>query len=856
MQQWHTPSPPLSPAEAPLVDFSRFKETDVIYPLANAMELDRLGAFIDELELNDYVPVKSYNDLKHCMGVDAPIFATHVQLYVMTAKLHELKRDGLCAQEEPQATKSLLYPHSSSFHVANEPCSFIPKYFPQLAYGIESIITPEWVRAYHRCCKLDVNHPGCWYGPVKYQVTPWVIVAPDFTSLKTRPEIINGLRVPIVKGTYWLKDPTDEITKLRSKLEGEIANAILSGTDMSIDYYTLLDLSHCEDFIVARGGEPSNLEEIPQFEPLDDFPGKVYYLEINTRRDEYAATKADIDRMVTSYQGAFISYNLEQTTALLDEFFSGTTLSEDELLTLRNSLQTIDLERLEILKRNNDAPISGDSDTLLKKAQVLGRRDEILQRLQLIARIEAVSAELGEAAVVPEVPDLEDDYINYVEANKGSIPNPLPYPLDPNVQYQVAYEYFLTGVVPMRLLEPKDAMISPYGSAAAPSRTTFSTGTQFKWDKDSCWYDSVFTGLFSIPNSPWEIEIRNATKMQVRTWCDASTIRNAIMQDIEYLQRDDPPQRPSEAIQYFEKCTLKPQRLSKYERATDTFDNLKALFQLSDSIVLRDLGDIAPDYTTFAAIVSRPGHFVVYIMQPDKQWVRMDDIADPTERVLFFDRPPSGGKRFMKNKDIPGAVYEFEETVNFYLDMKTTEWAAMTQLTPRDILRHWQNVRNRLNLLQPVYLTDAQQKKRNASSIEKSIPSHNKLIFGDFDTFATVVRSIKNGTFNYAAYPDGVGNINLPEPANYLEHLKELINAFSAIMVSSDPHDERSYYQLLMLALKPRYESIVLYDQENNVPRLVSIDKVQDYVKTDEAEMLEILNYFLGASVKGKVVEI
>ncbi len=890
MQQWHT-QPPVQNQPAALeqrADFARFSDTDRVYQLANAAELDRLGEFIDELELSNYVPKRPYDELRKMMH-DPPIFATHVQLFVMTAKLSELKFVGMGKKDSAQRDPFFPISGSTTLIIDNEPCSIVPSYFPQLSYGIESYIDGPYSRAYHRCCKLERNHPGCWYGPEKYKITPWIITAQNFADLNTKDQIISGLRVPIARGTYWLKDPIDQVTALRKSLENEIVGAILYGKELSLDYFTLLELTYNVDFVEeaadrAHRPPPPSSPPLPPLplddtEPLDPDVGtpSQLYLAVIARRDDYALLNADIEELVEAYNDYLITDKMKQALRYTDELLEVPTVipSEERLLLLQQMLAPGYFDRLQVLKDCIDTPIDGSVARLLYQATIINDVATI-DLIKLRARVFAASAKLGILPPMMTRPNIDVAFDAFVNANKGSIPIPpgIPVPAPGSTdEFELAFEYFSTGKIDAERFIPREVALSPYGKKAPVDANVFFKGIQFKWDQDSCWFDSVFTALFSMPNSPWEIEIRNATKMYVRQGCDGNAFRDAIMRDVEYLHGEsrefdesasrDSSNSPSSSISFFSKCTQRPQLLNKEEYAEDTFTNLKSLFQLSDSILLRNTTDQEPNYTTFAVIVSRPGHFVPYILQPDGRWVRLDDIADKSERVLYFDHVVEG-PLILKNKDIPGETYEFNEKINFYLDMRTDLWKQMTKLTAKDVFLHWKNIRNRLNLLQPIFLNDEQKRIKANSTTAKSIPSHNKLLYDDPDTFVDVVTSIMDDTFDYSLYPDGVNDLSFPEPVDYTAHLKDLISVFGVVRknlargkIFSDPHDDTSYYQLLKLAIKPRFVSTVLYG--NKVPRLVATDSEQSYVSEDEAEMQTILAYFFNErepSIKGKVMEI
>jgi hypothetical protein len=853
LQQWHTPAPVIKPAQR--VDFRRFRDSDRVYQLATTAELNRLGEFIDELEVAQYIPRRSYAELKRMMN-EPPMFATHVQLFVMTATMGELRREGAVGRENVPRS-SVIYPSTNSaFTVANEPCATVPRYFPQLSYGIESIITPEWVRAYHRCCKLDVDHPGCWHGPVKYVTdTPWGIVASNFADLETRESIILGLRVPIVKGSYWRKDPTPDIVKLRRELENEIVGMILEGRSPTMRYFELMDLTLNKTvFDGVRGTVAIATEEqMPPRPASPRSPASLrdqYYLDIMVRRDEFIALKADIDTMTALYKGLLITPSMTAVSADIADL--SPQMGEERL----SSILDFDATRLNVLKASANAPIA-DKD-LLKKAQVLNL-PYIVGLLALKARVTSAASVLNVTALLINVPDIEPEFVRYVQNAQNTVPLPSGTALSENVLFGVAYEYFLTGIVNVPPDVPKEVAISPY--MGMHGMFPYSTGAQFEWFQDSCWCDAVITALFSIPASPWEIEIRRSTKMHVRDTCNATDFRDAIMKDIEYLQREPGVGQRSKSIPFFEKCAVVPQRLGRLEVAADTFTNLKALFDLSDSVVLRDeIGDKDPLYTTFAVIVSRPGHFVPYILQPDGRYIRLDNLAHPTERVLYFDAVREGGLR-MLNRDDPTSIYEFNERINFYLDMRTDLWERMTKFTAKDMFEHWKSIRDRLRLIQPVYLNDDQKRiKANQNGPRaKAIPSHNKSFYDDADTFVAAVETIKTGQFDYMRYPDGIGGASgaiFKEPLAFTASLNELVGAFNGLKVSTDPHDIVSYFRLLMLAVKPKYESKVLYDESGQNPTLVATDTIQSYVHDDEGEMMSILNYFFGAPMRGQVMDV
>ncbi len=808
MEQWHTPVPIIPEPDNTL--FSTMHDSDIVYQISSDAEDERISEFIGELIASSYVPKTPYKELVQRMR-EPPMYISHIEAFVFTAKFSELRSLGLVKHKQRLNANLIYSPTAGKIHG------------PQ----VTTIIDPYYVKSFYRCCgKSDL---GCWFGPVKNEITPWEIVPHDFPVkiwTLTEADIRAALKHPIKKGTYWKTDPTVRIEELRTTLVDRFVacvSAIDPESALGMEYYLLLELTHNETLLDLEAKNLPNSKNLA-VDPLSlNFPGKQFYLD----------TLAKKDSLLTSLDDARIWFKVD--------FIGPWSIRiEDDLNNLPDKVR-------EYLK-NNDVTLESHLSDMYDKVVDHERRLNILNSVKSVDSADDVELKRM-ATVLKRNVDVDVEKKNrFVAAatilNEDTSAYLADYERD--IIIIIEDEYNGLGVVP-----PVEVIIAPYGNVGTQSNR-FSTGNQFKWVRDSCWCDSVLSALFSISNSPWEIEIRNATKMYVKAGCIGTDFRDALVEDMVYLQ-SDAPIRPSKAIQYFEQCAEKPQKYGVYENANDTFTNLKSLFNLSDDIVLRDTSILNAGYTTFAAIISRPGHFIPYILQPNKRWMRLDDIS--SERVLYEDFPKDGPRDL---KDGFGGFNRVIEKAVFYLDMRTNLWEGMTKLTAKDIFKHWETTRNRLNLIQPVYLNEDQVKIRDKGKKmdRRKIPSHNKQFYGDDLTFEDIIQSIQTGTFDYNKFPDTIENVYFPEPEDYEKKLLDIISSFDSLKTISDD-DKRAYLKLLHFAVKPRYQSTVLYDPVTKVPSLVRTNDLQTYVDADKLEIMTILEYFFKEKkIQGRVMNV
>lgn len=196
--------------------------------------------------------------------------------------------------------------------------------------------------------------------------------------------------------------------------------------------------------------------------------------------------------------------------------------------------------------------------------------------------------------------------------------------------------------------------------------------SSYKWKNNSCWIDSVFTALFAIPRMPIETEIRKSTEVNVATLtlvrgtkkenlgsdCNPQMFHNYVMRDIEYLQRDEPPERKvCLSMKTFSNCVEKPATVGKSNEVIDTITNLIQFYDLGVDTISTELGsniifshtdnplDNIPGYVLFSCILQRPDHFVSVVREPaqSNKWYFYDNFVlklnlDPSTKLpLIFD---------------------------------------------------------------------------------------------------------------------------------------------------------------------------------------------------------------------------
>jgi hypothetical protein len=193
---------------------------DVTYENANDAQKDKLNEFIIQLEMRGYQDAEKI---------------------VKTSKMKILRDLGLNANPDPDET--------------------------------EKFITAN---GHYKCCGYYLNHPGCYVGPQKYKMTPWVLV-PNIEDIWSDPEKIwNQTPIP---GAYHLFDPTDQIISLKKNLAPKVVKAIQKGSidpenDLGIEYFMLKKYGEIE-FPPAPGAapqspKPPNVVAVPPVDPKLD----------------------------------------------------------------------------------------------------------------------------------------------------------------------------------------------------------------------------------------------------------------------------------------------------------------------------------------------------------------------------------------------------------------------------------------------------------------------------------------------------------------------------------------------------------------------------------------------------------
>lgn len=330
----------------------------------------------------------------------------------------------------------------------------------------------------------------------------------------------------------------------------------------------------------------------------------------------------------------------------------------------------------------------------------------------------------------------------------------------------------------------------------------YSTLNYFKWEKNSCWLDAPLTCLFSIAGSEWEQQIRNAQ------YYDGVTA--SIMEDIIYLQSERKPEKQiAKSIKFFADHFKEKQKVGVYDDARTTVENMITAFNLDDSIEMV-LDKDNPNIFAFTSVLyvgentaSGTSHFVSYVRQPDKNWIRIDahDEFTPVKFILAsdIDKYKSGyvgdfkrSYTALDGSDVVETTRRLEEPYILF----SRKIPRLLNLNKQDVLNHWKNVRNYLGMIQPVYLSEARQKERIGKN---KIPLHNVELYDNEDSEA-VIREITKGTFNY---PDKFVKVGyevivaekLPE-----DNLKTLLSIFNSFIKNP---------QLAKFAIIPEYEARV-----------------------------------------------
>lgn len=376
----------------------------------------------------------------------------------------------------------------------------------------------------------------------------------------------------------------------------------------------------------------------------------------------------------------------------------------------------------------------------------------------------------------------------------------------------------------------------PYGNINLKSNK-YSTLNYFKWEKNSCWLDAPLTCLFSIAGSEWEQQIRNAQ------YYDGVTA--SIMEDIIYLQSERKPEKQiAKSIKFFADHFKEKQKVGVYDDARTTVENMMVAFNLDDSIEMV-LDKDNPNIFAFTSVLyvgenkaSGTSHFVSYVRQPDKNWIRIDahDEFTPVKFILAsdIDKYKSGYVGDFKRSytavdgsDVVETTRRLEEPYILF----SRKTPRLLNLNKQDVLNHWKNVRNYLGMIQPVYLSEARQKERVGKN---KIPLHNVELYDNEDSEA-VIREITKGTFNYpdkfvkGGYEVIVAE-KLPE-----DNLKTLVSIFTPFLKNPE---------LVKFAIIPEYEARV--DKGRLVKSNVLTDFEPDQVMLP---LFEVPNNIMGGKV-------
>jgi hypothetical protein len=170
MEQWHITDKEYIPETH--ISFDNLKSTDIVYQKGSPEQIEK----VNEL----------YSRLKNEEDIIIPI---------ETATLAQLRFMGLGGELISEADQL-------------SPLGILPN-------------------GRYRCCGYFYTHPGCYYGPVKHEMTPWKLVPDDFHIRVWETNDVKSLwNSPIVKGTYHLIDPTPVIETLKRNLADSVVNAV------------------------------------------------------------------------------------------------------------------------------------------------------------------------------------------------------------------------------------------------------------------------------------------------------------------------------------------------------------------------------------------------------------------------------------------------------------------------------------------------------------------------------------------------------------------------------------------------------------------------------------------------------
>lgn len=707
LYQWHIVDEKYKPSKT--VDFSNIKSNEIVYQVGNDEQKAKVDELIEKLELEDYVPKKSYEELKAVYPKPVPLFISHVELFARTATLLELEALGLGGKAVETAFPLGLLPNKV-----------------------------------YRCCGYFYNHPGCYFGPVKYENTPWKLVPDDFS---TRIWITNDIgklwNSKIVKGAYHLKDPSNLIIELKKRLTDRVIEYVRNGTgepeeNLGVEYFMLKEYGTI-DWGIQRPAGPLNPQELPN-SPLSP----------DLSSDSSSDDESPLDTTIPEGPN--------------DEPGSDDEVTLSRELTIRNLLST----------RDFDTAMDNINDRELKQSLVVLKGFENYSNQEVFDAFEIIS----------------------------------------------------------------NLVVEPYGNdgliVSNPEPTNY-----FEWHDNSCWYDSFITCLFTNPGSKIESNLRKTGIMF--TNCDKNAIRNAIMDDIEYIQSPFSRVEKAKGIEYFtQDCVEIKEEYGAFGEVYTTFLNFRKLFALKiDNIKFSSQFEtLINDFITnqidrsliyngtdnVVAFVSirytsdkpeRSSHYLAHVQKESGDWIRIDGYDESVVQIDNIDEYLRLEGTIVEIKSIESEIVDGNETGNmvevierkfmkpfmFLLGPRILKRSPPT--TPirskKDYFNRWKQIRDEYDdLVQPVYLSqrkiDFRQKQlENNKRVE--MPAHNEKFYNP----ATDVSSL-----TIDSYPKDIGRTReLTTPERLFEKLEKLKSLFSFIK------DKDQLNALLRVAMIPKYEGIL-----------------------------------------------
>lgn len=727
LYQWHKVDQDYKPKT--IVSFDNIKSNEIVYQVGNDEQKVKVDELIERLESEGYVPKKSYKELKEIYPKPVPLFISHVELFARTATLLMLTAVGLNG-------------NSLSGISSEIPLGILPNDI-------------------YRCCGYYYNHPGCYFGPVKYETTPWKLVPDNFSKKVWTTKNVEKLwNSKIVKGTFHLKDPSDLIIELKQRLTDKVVEYVKNGTgepeeSLGIEYFLLKEYGTIEwGKRKEVGSEESSEEESPPPSELD-----------TTLPEGPDDEQGPDDEVVVNREAL-----------------------------MREQRKTLE-ENVKLLLRKRDFDTANDN---INVPTIVGKALGILKAL--------------------------DNYTN-TEINNS-------YDIISNL------------------------MVEPYGNegiiVSNPNPNNY-----FKWVPNSCWYDSFITCLFTNPGSKIESDLRKTDIMY--TNCDKNEVRNAIMDDIEYIQSPFKSfAREAKGIQYFtQNCVKKPERLASYGDIFDTFINFKTLFALKiDNVkfVAPESDEVVVAFASLRHINDDPNsegsHFIAHVRKEDGDWIRIDGHADDEKVVLVPNI-----EDFLK---LEGTVIEnrFIRPVMFLIvpgmrirggdnnnNQRTTPPTTPIRRndiisTPESYFEEWKEIRDEYDdLVQPIYLSKKTQDKQKTKEEAAKIPSNNNDFYNtnkdleELDEYDKYYKDVKGN------------NIKFDTDPRVFEKLKKIRNLFK-FNVFNDDLKKQKLNALIRLAMTPKYEARIEKLGEANF----KLKKSEYETEFDESQVKKLIGYLLKLS--------